>query len=641
MPERQHQHPGSNDILIVDDETPKLQLLSGILAKEGYPVRQANDPQRAIESALAHPPKLILLDVKMPEMDGFEVCRRLKQDKRTREIPIVFISSLQDVQDRVLCFDAGGVDYISKPFNEPEVLARVRTHMELRNMQLNQEKVFSEHANALSESEALFRATFELAAVGIAHVSPEGRFLRTNRKFCDIVGYTADEMMNLKFQDITHPDDLATDMRYVNQLLAGELETYTLEKRYIRKGGEWVWIHLTVSLASSEAGPKWFVAVIKDISERKQAEEVLRQNHDFLDHLTSAVPDAIFSVKMPERTINWVNDSFNVLGYKPEETIGQSTKKYYANPEDYDKVGKIQQDAIRRGEDVISTEVMVRRKDGTVIPAELTATFYKEEGKLINTTAMVRDITERKQAEKQMDILKSELLHATRVDTMVELTAALAHEINHPLGSILNNANAAKRFLEHKEPDLDEIREIIGDIISEDKRAGDVIAKLRSLMKKADIEYAQLEINTVIEGVLKLTNSEIVFNHISLSKQFEENLPKLKGDSIQLQQVFLNLIMNAMDAMRDSQVKHLTISTSQHDAQFILVCVTDSGAGFDENEKDNLFKPFFTTKKEGMGMGLSVIKTIINAHGGDIWPENNQDGGASFFVKLPIDMKEL
>lgn len=271
---------------------------------------------------------------------------------------------------------------------------------------------------------------------------------------------------------------------------------------------------------------------------------------------------------------------------------------------------------------------------------ELTATFYKEEGKLINITAMVRDITKRKQAEKQMDILKLELLHATRVDTMVELTAALAHEINHPLGSILNNANAAKRFLEHKEPDLDEIREIIGDIISEDKRAGDVISKLRSLMKKTDIEYTQLEINTVIEGVLKLTNSEIVFNHISLSKQFEENLPTLKGDSIQLQQVFLNLIMNAIDAMRDSQVKHLSISTSQNNSQFILVCVMDSGTGFDENKKDHLFKPFFTTKKEGLGMGLSVIKTIVNAHCGDIWPENNPDGGASFFVKLPIYMKE-
>ena len=139
MPQSQHQHPGSNDILIVDDEILNLQLLSGLLGRQGYPVRQANGPQRAIESALSHPPKLILLDVKMPEMDGFEVCRRLKQDERTREIPIIFIDPLQDVKDRALCFEAGGVDYISKPFNEPEVLARVRTHMKLRNMQLNQE----------------------------------------------------------------------------------------------------------------------------------------------------------------------------------------------------------------------------------------------------------------------------------------------------------------------------------------------------------------------------------------------------------------------------------------------------------------------------------------------------------------------
>ncbi|MHC5140531.1 MAG: response regulator, partial [Planctomycetota bacterium] len=205
MPERQHQHPGSNDILIVDDETPKLQLLSGILAKEGYPVRQANESHVAIESAMAQPPKLILLDVKMPEMDGFEVCRRLKQDERTREIPIIFINSLQDTQHRALGFEAGGVDYISTPFNEPEVLARVRTHMELRNMQLNLEKVISTRITEISERERLYRTMFEMTAVGIAQLSTDGNFLHINQRFCDIVGYSREEMLELTFQDITHP----------------------------------------------------------------------------------------------------------------------------------------------------------------------------------------------------------------------------------------------------------------------------------------------------------------------------------------------------------------------------------------------------------------------------------------------------
>ena len=393
----------TNDILLVDDEIPNLKLLVEFLGQAGYRVRPTEKPQLAIDSALAKPPALILLDVKMPEMNGFEVCRHLKQDKRTRGVPIIFISALQDVQDRVLGFEAGGVDFITKPFHKKEVLARVRTHMDLHNMQLHLEKMVAERTEAVFESEQRFRATFEQAAVGIAHISTEGRFLRINDKFCDIVGYTEDEMLSMTFHVITHPDDLDSDLEYIRQVLNGEIETYTMDKRYYRKDGSTVWVNLTVSLLFSRGGlPKYFVAVAKDISARKQAEEALRQSHDFLDHLTSAVPDAIFSIKMPERIINWANDSFNVLGYAPEEYIGQSTQKYYANAEDYDKVGKLWNEAIRKGDEIIRTEVEVHRKDRKVIPVELTATFYREEQKLSRVTALVRDISERKLAEEKL-----------------------------------------------------------------------------------------------------------------------------------------------------------------------------------------------------------------------------------------------
>jgi len=405
----------AHDILIVEDEIPNLHLLSQFLAQEGYKVRQAERPQMAIDSALAKPPALILLDVRMPEMDGFEVCMRLKQDERTRGIPIIFIDELQDQQNKVRGFEAGGVDFITRPFQEAEVLARVRTHMELRNMQLYLERMVAERTAEVIASERRFRATFELAAVGIAHVSPEGRILRVNKKFCDIVGYSEDEMLALTFQDITHPDDLDADLEHVRQVLKGETESYSMDKRYYRKDGSIVWVNLTVSLLSDKGGsPDYFVSVIKDISVRMKAEEALRHSRDFLEHLISAMPDAIFSVKIPERTINWVNDSFDVLGYEPEEFIGQTTEKYYANPEDYDAVGESQWEAIRKGDDMIRNEVMVLRKGGRVIPAELTATFYREGGKLSQITAFVRDISERKQAEEKL--AKSEAKYRGLVD---------------------------------------------------------------------------------------------------------------------------------------------------------------------------------------------------------------------------------
>jgi PAS domain S-box-containing protein len=223
----------SGDILIVDDEIPNLQLLSELLGKEGYEVRSANRPQLAIDSALAQPPALILLDVRMPEMDGFEVCKRLKEDKHTRDIPVIFIIALQDVQDRVRGFEAGGVDFISKPFQEEEVFARVRTHLKLRNMQLHLEGMIAKHSAEALEHQELFLVTFEQAAVGIAHFAPDGHFLRLNRKFCEIVGFSEEEMTTKTFQDITHPDDLDTDLEYVRQLLDGEKTNYSMEKDII------------------------------------------------------------------------------------------------------------------------------------------------------------------------------------------------------------------------------------------------------------------------------------------------------------------------------------------------------------------------------------------------------------------------
>jgi signal transduction histidine kinase len=250
------------------------------------------------------------------------------------------------------------------------------------------------------------------------------------------------------------------------------------------------------------------------------------------------------------------------------------------------------------------------------------------------------DITEQKHAEEQMNELRTELLHSNRAGSMVELTGALAHELNHPLGSILNNANAARRILGKENPDIDEVREIIDDIISEDRRASDVILKLRALMKKTEIEFAPHQINDIVEEVLRLTHSELIIKNITLVRNLEEGLPKVKGERTQLQQVLLNLIINANDAMKESETKQLFVSSRMYDNKTILVSIKDTGHGIDEKDKEKLFKPFITTKKEGMGMGLSVCRTIIKEHGGDIWTENDPEGGASFFITLPLQQEK-
>jgi PAS domain S-box-containing protein len=255
----------------------------------------------------------------------------------------------------------------------------------------------------LSESEARFRATFEQAAVGIAHVSPDGNFLRLNQKFCDIVGYSQKELLALTFQDITHPDDMETDKGLVQELLDGKNDSYTLDKRYLRKDGSIVWVSLTVKILRQEDGaPRWFVSVIENISDRVRAEDQLRKSYEFLNHLTQTLPDAIFSVKLPERTVNWCTDTYGVLGYEANECIGESTARFYPSTDQAKEFGTLMEKAIAEGKKLVQTELELRRKNGEIFPADVKLAFLKKGGHVVGVTALLRDISQRKQAENEL-----------------------------------------------------------------------------------------------------------------------------------------------------------------------------------------------------------------------------------------------
>jgi PAS domain S-box-containing protein len=336
-----------------------------------------------------------------------------------------------------------------------------------------------------------------------------------------------------------------------------------------------------------------------------------------------------------DETVKYGNPQVSKLtGYTPEE-LGSRDFVELIHPEDREIVLGEYKTRLSGERPASSYSIRVITKDGQEKHVLVSSALIDWEGKPATLT-MLTDITDRKRAEEQMNQLRSELIHTARTSTMGEMTAALAHELNHPLGSILNNAYAARRFLEQDDPDLDEIRDIINDIISEDRRANEVMQKVRNLMKKTEVGLAPVKINSIIEEVLKLTHSELIIENVSLSKQLEKDLPQVTGERIQLQQVFINLIMNAVDAMKESKTKELHVSTARHDADNVVVCIRDTGAGFTDEEQGKLFKPFFTTKEEGMGMGLSVTKTIIKSHGGEIWAENNEEAGASFLITLPV-----
>ena len=283
-------------------------------------------------------------------------------------------------------------------------------------------------------------------------------------------------------------------------------------------------------------------------------------------------------------------------------------------------------------------ELFGRRKDGSEVPVEIgLSPIHTSKGLLV--LASIVDITERKLAELEAARQRHDLAHLARVTALGELSSSLAHELTHPLTAILSNAQAAQRFLADDDVDLDEVREILNDIVTQDQRAGEVIHGLRLMLKKGELQEHcdDVDLNEVIRDVVNLMRSDLINRNVTVDTDLAQNLPAITGDRVQLQQVLLNLALNGCEAMADynSSERRLLIA-SQWENGAVRISVADCGSGIPEKNMEQVFERFFTTKKEGMGLGLSVCRTIIDAHRGKIWATNNAGCGATFHFSLPI-----
>jgi two-component system, LuxR family, sensor kinase FixL len=248
------------------------------------------------------------------------------------------------------------------------------------------------------------------------------------------------------------------------------------------------------------------------------------------------------------------------------------------------------------------------------------------------------DVTERKRAEIEAERARQELAHFTRVSTMGELTASLAHQLNQPLTGILSNAQAARRILNATPPDVDVVRDIVVDIIADDRRAGEVIRRMRDMMTKTGSEPVLLDVNALIRDVAVLMTSDTIIRNVPMVLELARDAPHVRGDRVELQQVILNLLVNAMDAVGDRPVaeRGVIVRSERNGDDTVLLSVKDSGLGLLPGVEGNIFEPFFTTKTTGMGMGLAIARSIVETHGGHIWAENNPHLGATFYVSLPL-----
>jgi two-component system, LuxR family, sensor kinase FixL len=394
--------------------------------------------------------------------------------------------------------------------------------------------------------------------------------------------------------------------------------------------GDKLVVLFTITFPPQPANLDSVLVSIMDITERKRAEEAVRRQANLLEQ----AHDAIFVWEFPSIIIYWNRGAERLYGFSREEAIGRHSHELLQT--EHPMPSPLFEATLeRKGE--WTGELTHTTREGRKVIIESRHVLMREADGRRLVLETNRDITERKHAEEALRKAQAELAHVTRVTTLGELTASIAHEINQPLAAVVTNGNACLRWLAGQVPNLEEARQALGRIIKDGNRASQVIGRIRALVKKTAPRKDWFNINEVILEVIALARSEVRRNHVSLRSQLSEHLPLVVGDRIQLQQVILNLITNGIEAMRgvSEGSRDLLISSGRFESNGVLVLVRDSGIGLDSVNLDHLFDSFYTTKPDGMGMGLAISRSIIEAHGGRLWATPNAPQGAVFQFTLP------
>lgn len=493
--------------------------------------------------------------------------------------------------------------------------------------------------NALRESQENLARTEQFSLVMSTHTDLEGRWLKVPPTLCKLLGYAEEKLLGHKFQEITHPNDIEAERSQCSRLIRGEIKSFDLEKRFLGKSGSIIWVYLNTSVVLDANGaPVHLRTYIRDITEQKRQQHALRQSEERYRTLAETATDVIVAIDTTS-TILFVNGAVETaFGYTPAELVGQKITVLMPK-----RMRRRHEEAIRHylntGEKRISWNVVSLpglHKDGSEIDLEISFAEVGTGGERF-FSGILRDVTERKRTEDTLRETQAELAHVTRVATLGEMSASIAHEVAQPLDAIITNAGACLRWLDAQK--YHEAQRSAARVIAGGHRANEIIGRIRALAKKAPPQRDWLNVNETIHEVIALARGELQRSGIAFETNLSKNVPIILADRIQLQQIILNLIMNAIEAMDgvEKNSRELQVRSAVNGTKHILVAVQDTGPGFDPGSIDNLFEAFYTTKSQGLGMGLAISRSLVEAHGGRLWATANSPRGAVFQFMLPIE----
>ena len=484
----------------------------------------------------------------------------------------------------------------------------------------------------LTEREAKIRRLVDANIIGIVFWNREGRILEANEAFLHMVGYGREDLVSgrVSWSEVTPDQWRAVDQQASAELAAtGACEPF--EKEYFRKDGTRV--PVLIGAALFEGRRDEGVAFVLDLSERKLAEQALRQSEEQWRDVFENNPTMYFMVDAAGTVLAVNPFGAEMLGYRVDELVGQPVLSV-CHESDREAVQRHVAQCLRQLGKAHSWEARKVRKDDTVLWVRETAKAVpRANGPMVLIAC--EDMTAQRSAAEALHQAQADLAHVSRVTTLGEMAASIAHEVDQPLSGVVINANACLRFLARATPDLDEVRDGLQAIARDGRRAGDVIARIRFLARGTVTEKERLDINDVIREVVTLAEGEARRTRARLRTELADDLPRVLGDPVQLQQVVLNLLLNGLDAMHPVMgPRELVIRTQREATDRVRVAVQDSGSGIDPQMADRIFEAFYTTKRSGMGMGLSISRSIVEQHGGRLWAAPNDGPGTTFHFTL-------
>jgi PAS domain S-box-containing protein len=466
---------------------------------------------------------------------------------------------------------------------------------------------------------------------------PDGSAEFLNQHYLDFIGLAAEQASGWDWTAAVHPDDLSGLTSTWQRVMASEARGEA-EARLRRYDGVYRWFLFRANPLRDETGTivKWY-GVNTDIEDRKRAEEALRKSEHHFRLLVETIPALVWR-GTPEGELDYLNQrAIEYLGRSAQSLSGGGWLEL-VHPDHRDTTIQRWLHSVATGssyEDVYR----LRRANGEYRWIQSVGQpFHDTEGRIAHWYGLVLDIEDRKESEEALNKARSELARVARITTMGTLTASIAHEVNQPLSGIITNAGTCLRMLDTAPPDIEGARQTARRTIRDGNRASDVITRLRALFSHKEFTLEPLDLNEATREVVALSLSDLQRNGVALQLELADDLPTITGDRIQLQQVILNLLRNASDAMVDvhDRTRHLLIKSEREDTARVRMTVRDVGVGVAPDSIDRLFDPFYTTKSDGMGIGLSVSRSIIERHQGRLWAQANDGSpGATFSFSIP------